>query len=363
MKDYTNKTTAIALQGRRLVTVSRKGGGWRAELTDAGGHYLRHGTYPDGFRTTSRNTPVAADLAVAPPVTVADSCRSAAEPAGRSWKSAIDVQSQRLVARVIAAGGILDGAVPAAPLGRPTCSRSRGQRQYGRSAIATPRPAIGSLERSVTARRRYAATGRPLNQNTFAKHPEVRHSGVTKRRIGARPDGCHCRNQKAPGSDVAAAYRAVRLLRTSRPGLACALRLLTTCYDGCMSVNVSVRLDDRLAERLRLRARAAGESLSDRLRRYAEEGSRRDEHPLITFRDGPAGRRAAVVGGADVWEIVMWLEDLANEDDPAQVLAAEQDISRTLIDAALRYREAYSEEVEARIALHRHDTAGADAQR
>ena len=59
-----------------------------------------------------------------------------------------------------------------------------------------------------------------------------------------------------------------------------------------MSVNVSVRLDDSLAERLRLRVRAAGETLSDRLRRYADEGLRRDEDPLITFRDGPAGRRA-----------------------------------------------------------------------
>jgi len=59
-----------------------------------------------------------------------------------------------------------------------------------------------------------------------------------------------------------------------------------------MSVNVSVRLDDSLAERLRLRVRAAGETLSDRLRRYADEGLRRDEDPLITFRDRPAGRRA-----------------------------------------------------------------------
>jgi hypothetical protein len=126
-----------------------------------------------------------------------------------------------------------------------------------------------------------------------------------------------------------------------------------------MSVNVSVRLDDRLAERLRLRARAAGESLSDRLRRYAEEGSRRDEHPLITFRDGPAGRRAAVVGGPDVWEIAMWLEDLTDEDDPARVLAAEQDLSLQLIDAALHYLQAYPEEIEARIALHRHDTSAA----
>jgi hypothetical protein len=57
----------------------------------------------------------------------------------------------------------------------------------------------------------------------------------------------------------------------------------------------------------------------------------------------------------------MWLEDLADEDDPAAVLAAEQDISRPLIDAAMRYREAYADEIEARIALHRHDTAAADA--
>lgn len=141
------------------------------------------------------------------------------------------------------------------------------------------------------------------------------------------------------------------------------LRLpFTMCYTAYMSVNVSVRLDDSLAERLRLRARAAGESLSDRLRRYAEEGSRRDEHPLITFRDGPTGRRAAVVGGPDVWEIVMWLRDLAGEKDPESALAAEQDIARSLIDAALRYEAAYRDEIDARISLHRHETARADSE-
>jgi hypothetical protein len=109
MKDYTYKTTAIALQGRRLVTLTRKGGGWQAELTDRGDHYLRHRTYPDGFWTTSRKTPVAADLAAAPPVTFADNRRSAAaESAGRSWQPPIDVQAQHLVARVIAAGDILE---------------------------------------------------------------------------------------------------------------------------------------------------------------------------------------------------------------------------------------------------------------
>lgn len=128
-----------------------------------------------------------------------------------------------------------------------------------------------------------------------------------------------------------------------------------------MSVNVSVRIDNDLAERLRLRARAAGESLSDRLRRYAEEGARRDEHPLITFRDGPSGRRAGVIGGPDVWEIWIWLEDLAAESDPIATLFSETAVTRPQLDAALRYREAYSDEIAVRIELHRSETAAADA--
>jgi hypothetical protein len=126
-------------------------------------------------------------------------------------------------------------------------------------------------------------------------------------------------------------------------------------------VNISVRLDDHLAEQLRLRARAAGESLSDRLRRYAEEGTRRDEHPLITFRDGPTGRRAGLMGGPDVWEVVMWLEDLAGDRDAVTTLAKESDLKRSQIEAAVRYRDAYPDEVSARIELHRRETAAAGA--
>jgi len=114
-----------------------------------------------------------------------------------------------------------------------------------------------------------------------------------------------------------------------------------------------------LAQRLRLRARAAGETLSDRLRRYAEEGVRRDEHPLITFRDGPTGRRAGLVCGPDVWEVVMWVEDLSGEQDPVAVLVEDSNLTRPQVDAALRYRSAYPDEVDARIALHRHETAAA----
>jgi hypothetical protein len=133
------------------------------------------------------------------------------------------------------------------------------------------------------------------------------------------------------------------------------------CYNANMSVNVSVRLEDSLADRLRLRARAAGETLSDRLRRYADEGVRRDEHPLITFRDGPTGRRAGLVGGPDVWEVVMSIEDLSAESDPLAVLIEESILTRPQIDAALRYRAAYPDEIDARIELHRRETAAASA--
>lgn len=126
-----------------------------------------------------------------------------------------------------------------------------------------------------------------------------------------------------------------------------------------MSVNVSVRLDDRLAEQLRLRARASGETLSDRLRRYADEGARRDEHSMITFHDGPTGRRAGLIGGPDVWEVSMWLDDLTGETDPQKVLSEESGLPRAQIDAAVRYRSAFPDEIEARIALHRSESADA----
>ncbi len=127
-----------------------------------------------------------------------------------------------------------------------------------------------------------------------------------------------------------------------------------------MSVNVSVRLDDTLAERLRMRARASGETLSDRLRRYAEEGSRRDEHPMVTFRDGPTGRRAGLIGGPDIWEIVMWVDEIVADGSDVNTLVVESALSRSQIDAALRYRAAYPDEIAARIELHWRDSVAAD---
>ena len=40
------------------------------------------------------------------------------------------------------------------------------------------------------------------------------------------------------------------------------------------------------------------------------------EHPLITFKDGPAGRRARLVGGPDVWEGVVGAIRSVREAEP-----------------------------------------------
>ena len=51
--------------------------------------------------------------------------------------------------------------------------------------------------------------------------------------------------------------------------------------------------------------------------RYVEEGLRMDEHPLIRFAEGPAGRRARLLGtGKDVWEVVATVRD--NDGDLGQ---------------------------------------------
>jgi hypothetical protein len=41
------RNSARGLQTRRLVQISRKGGVWRAVITDAGRFYLEHGFHPD----------------------------------------------------------------------------------------------------------------------------------------------------------------------------------------------------------------------------------------------------------------------------------------------------------------------------
>lgn len=124
MADSTYKTTAVALQGRRLVVVRRRSGGWSAELTADGRHYLEHGTYPTPSQTS--RTPPKRRASTAPrAVPVAASAAAEMEqqdPARRDVAAATRKPgpAQRLVDEVQAAGGVLVVQRPTWVAGRPT---------------------------------------------------------------------------------------------------------------------------------------------------------------------------------------------------------------------------------------------------
>jgi hypothetical protein len=115
------------------------------------------------------------------------------------------------------------------------------------------------------------------------------------------------------------------------------------------------------AARIRARAEARGERLSDALRRYAEEGDRAESHPGIVFRPGPSGRRATLAGGPDVWEICFAARQLDGGRQASERLAEELSLTPDRIAVALRYEAEFSEEIEARIELHERETAHYEA--
>lgn len=73
-------------------------------------------------------------------------------------------------------------------------------------------------------------------------------------------------------------------------------------------------------------------------------------HPLVVFRDGPSGRRARVVGGGDVWEVV---SGVVGGDVPATKRVARAvevfGLRREQVEAALAYYAEYTDEIDAQI--------------
>jgi len=116
----------------------------------------------------------------------------------------------------------------------------------------------------------------------------------------------------------------------------------------------SARFDRRLLERLDASARAAGRSRSSLAERYVEEGMRMDEHPGIVFRDGPAGRRAGLVAGPDVWEVMIIVKNAPEAGDRAVAHAAEWlDLTPDQVLRAVGYYSGFPEEIEERIKRNR----------
>jgi uncharacterized protein (DUF433 family) len=122
---------------------------------------------------------------------------------------------------------------------------------------------------------------------------------------------------------------------------------------------LSVRLSDVTIRRLGARAKRARIPPRTLAQRYVEEGLRMDEHPLVRFADGPAGRRARLVGtGKDVWEIISVVRD--NDGDAAES-AEYLEIPLGLVQAAIAYYGAYTDEIDQLIDFNEQETDEAHA--
>jgi hypothetical protein len=118
-----------------------------------------------------------------------------------------------------------------------------------------------------------------------------------------------------------------------------------------------VRFEPEVATRLSSwAATQPGLSLSSAANRLVDEALRGEEHPGITFRAGPAGRRAGLVGGPDVWEVVGAVRS-ARQHEPEldqaaliELIATNTGLPPTSVQLAIGYWAAYPAEVDAEIA-------------
>jgi hypothetical protein len=124
----------------------------------------------------------------------------------------------------------------------------------------------------------------------------------------------------------------------------------------------SIRLDDDLRRQLAAQAEAEGTTLTELIERFVREGLASAAHPGIVFKSGPAGRRAALAGGPDVWEIIAALSDTTGpESKRVGAVAGQLALHERQVLIALEYAAAHRAEIEARVAAN--DEALARAER
>jgi len=124
----------------------------------------------------------------------------------------------------------------------------------------------------------------------------------------------------------------------------------------------SIRLDDDLRRQLAAQAAADGTTVTELIERFVREGLASAAHSGIVFKPGPAGRRAALAGGPDVWEVLAALRDTTGAESERVTAVAEQlGLHERQVLIALEYAAAHRAEIEARLAAN--DEALAQAER
>jgi len=115
----------------------------------------------------------------------------------------------------------------------------------------------------------------------------------------------------------------------------------------------AIRIETETLRALRERSAQSGEPIVRLAGRYLREGMRRDRHPGIVFRDGPAGRRAVVIGGPDVWEVIAAARSAPERGEKlVHALAQRIGVPVEKIRVAVSYYGEYPDEVDQFIAAN-----------
>jgi len=110
-----------------------------------------------------------------------------------------------------------------------------------------------------------------------------------------------------------------------------------------------------------------GTSVSAVTNLFVDEALRAEEHPGITFRPGPTGRRAGLVGGPDVWEVIDTLlivrevESGLADDALVAATAEAMGLAERKVRTAVRYYAAYRTDIDDRISANHEATQEAEA--
>ncbi len=116
----------------------------------------------------------------------------------------------------------------------------------------------------------------------------------------------------------------------------------------------SARFSAAVVEKLEAHSGRVGQSKARIAERLIDEGLRIEEFPGILFRSGPTGRRAGIVAGPDVWEIVRDLKGTAQEGarDPIGAVSSISGLDRSKVELAASYYATYPDDIDERISLN-----------
>lgn len=103
--------------------------------------------------------------------------------------------------------------------------------------------------------------------------------------------------------------------------------------------------------RLARRSKELGEPKSRVAERLIDEGLRMEEFPGVVFRDGSSGRRASLLDGPDVWEVIADLLRAKRRKnvDAVKAVVRGSGLSEQQVRLAAAYYSRYPDEIDARI--------------